>query len=44
MSKKRKLFDELIESVESMRDLREGKTTLRTHEIDELPPLEIDAT
>jgi len=43
MSKKRNLFNELLEGVESMRDHREGKITLRTHEVDELPPLEIDA-
>ena len=43
MSKKRKLFDELMEGVESMREQREGKITLRTHDIDELPPLEIEA-
>lgn len=43
MSKKRNLFNELIEGVESMRKHREGKITLRTHKIDELPPLEIDA-
>ena len=43
MSKKRKLFDELLEGIESMREQREGKITLRTHEVDELPPLEIDA-
>ena len=43
MSKKRKLFDELIEGVGSMREQREGKITLRTHEVDELPPLEINA-
>jgi len=43
MSKKRKLFDELIEGVDAMRQEREGKITLRTYERDELPPLEIDA-
>jgi putative transcriptional regulator len=43
MSKKRNLFNELMEGVESMRDHREGKITLRTHDVDELPPLEIDA-
>lgn len=39
---KRKLFDELVAGVESMRQVREGKITLRTHEVDDLPPLEID--
>ncbi len=43
MTKKRKLFDELMEGVDAMRDQREGKITLRTHEIADLPPLEIDA-
>jgi len=43
MSKKRKLFDELIDGVESMQQQRTGKTTLRTHQIEELPPLQIDA-
>ena len=43
MTKKRKLFDELIEGIDAMQDQREGKITLRTHEVDELPPLEIDA-
>jgi putative transcriptional regulator len=43
MTQKRKLFDELIEGVEAMREQREGKITLRTHEVDELPPLEIGA-
>ena len=41
--KKRKLFDELMNGVESMQHEREGKITLRTHEVDELPPLNIDA-
>ena len=41
--KKRKLFDELMVGVESMQHEREGKITLRTHEVDELPPLNIDA-
>lgn len=43
MSRKRKLYDELIEGVDSMRQQREGKITLRTHEVDDLPPLEVDA-
>ncbi len=43
MAKKRKLFDELMDGVESMQHERESKITLRTHEIDDLPPLEIDA-
>ena len=43
MTKKRKLFDELMYGVESMQQQREGKITLRTHEVDELPPLKVDA-
>ena len=43
MAKKRKLFDELMNGVESMQDEREGKITLRTHEVDDLPPLQVDA-
>ena len=43
MTKKRKLFDELMDGVSSMEQQRTGKITLRTHEIDDLPPLKIDA-
>ncbi len=43
MTKKRKLFDELMDGVESMQAQRAAKITLRTHEVDELPPLKIDA-
>lgn len=43
MTKKRKLFDELMDGVESIKQQREGKITLRTYEVDELPPLRIDA-
>ncbi|VAW66033.1 Antitoxin to RelE-like translational repressor toxin [hydrothermal vent metagenome] len=43
MVQKRKLFDELMDGVESMEQQRTGKITLRTHEIDDLPPLKIDA-
>ena len=43
MTQKRKLFDELMEGVESMEQQRTGKVTLRTHEIDDLPPLKVDA-
>ncbi len=42
MRKKRKLFDELMEGVKAMRKQRQGKITLRTHEIADLPRLEID--
>jgi putative transcriptional regulator len=43
MSKKRKLINELLQGVESMRDQRKEKLTLRTHAVEDLPPLEIDA-
>ncbi len=43
MTHKRKLFDELMDGVEAMRQERAGKITLRTHEIDDQPPLEMDA-
>ena len=43
MTQKRKLFDELMDGIESIEQQRTGKVTLRTHEIDDLPPLKIDA-
>ena len=43
MTKKRKLFDELMDGVDAMRREREGKITLRSHEVEDLPPLEVDA-
>ena len=43
MTKKRKLFEELMEGVDAMRQQREGKITLRSHEVEDLPPLEVDA-
>ena len=43
MTRKRNLYDELMDGVEAMRQQREGKVTLRTHEVEELPPLQIDA-
>jgi len=43
MSKKRKLFDELMGGIESMEQQREGKITLRTHEVENLAPLIVDA-
>ena len=42
MTKKRNLYDELMEGVDAMRKQRDGKVTLRTHEVEELPPLQID--
>ena len=43
MTKKRKLFDELMEGVDAMQQQRNGKITLRSHEVEDLPPLEVDA-
>lgn len=43
MTKKRKLFDELMEGVDAMKQQRQGKITLRSHEVEDLPPLEVDA-
>ena len=43
MTKKRKLFDELMDGVDSMGQQRTAKITLRTHEIEDLPPLNVDA-
>ena len=43
MKQKRKLFDELMEGVDAMQQQREGKITLRSHEVEDLPPLEVDA-
>ena len=43
MTKKCKLFDELMDGVDAMQRHREGKITLRSHEIEDLPPLKIDA-
>ena len=43
MTEKRKLFEELMEGVEAMQRQREGKITLRSHKVDDLPPLEVNA-
>ncbi len=43
MTKKRKLFDELMEGVDAMQQQRTGKITLGSHEIEDLPPLKVDA-
>ena len=43
MTKKRKLFDELIDGITAMQQQRVGKITLRTHEVEDLPPLDVDA-
>ena len=43
MSSKRKLIDELMRGVDAMRKQRQEKITLRTHEVTDNPPLEINA-
>lgn len=43
VKRKRVLFDELMDGIDAMRQEREGKITLRTHEIEDLPPVTIDA-
>jgi putative transcriptional regulator len=43
MTEKRKLFDELMEGVDAMQQQRKGKITLRSQEVEDLPPLEVDA-
>ena len=43
MKPKRRLFDELMEGVDAMREEREGKITLRSHQVEDLPPLEVGA-
>lgn len=43
MKQKRKLFDELMEGIDAMRAQHVGKITLRSHEVEELPPLAVDA-
>ena len=43
MKQKRRLFDELMDGVDAMQRQREGKITLRSHEVADLPPLEVDA-
>ncbi len=43
MTHKRKLVDELIDGVDAMAKQRHGKITLRTHEVENSPPLVVDA-
>ena len=43
MTTKRNLFAELMEGVDAMKRHREGKITLRTHEVGQRLPLAIDA-
>jgi putative transcriptional regulator len=40
---KRNLFAELMEGIDAMRRHREGKITLRSHEVEERPMLAVDA-
>ena len=43
MAGKRNLCNELLQGVDDMQQHREGKITLRSHEVEALPPLRIDA-
>ncbi len=43
MSNKRKLFDELMEGIDTLREQRRRKITLRTHSVKAMPLLGIDA-
>jgi len=43
MTGKRHLFAEMMDGVGAMQAQREGKVTLRTIEMDDLPPLRVDA-
>jgi putative transcriptional regulator len=43
MNTKRKLFDELMQGVDAMRRERQRKVTLKTHTVEDRPPLQIDA-
>jgi putative transcriptional regulator len=41
---KRRLLDELLEGAAAMRASRSGKITLRTHVVEELPPLAVSGS
>jgi putative transcriptional regulator len=43
MKQKCKLFDELMDGVDAMQQSREGNINLRSHALEDLPPLEVDA-
>jgi putative transcriptional regulator len=43
MKQKRNLFDELMQGIDAMREQREGKITLRSHEVEALPALEVSS-
>jgi putative transcriptional regulator len=42
-TKKRNIFGEMVEGLEAMREHREGKVTLRTHEFVQKPAPQVDA-
>jgi putative transcriptional regulator len=44
MTKKRRLFDDLMEGIADMRNFREGKITLRTHKVEARSVLSVDAS
>lgn len=44
MTTNRRLIDELIDGVNAMRASRAGKITLRTHVVEELPPLAVSGS
>ena len=44
MTSKRELLAELLEGVDAMRASRSGKITLRTHVVEELPPLALSSS
>lgn len=43
MKPKRKLFEELMDGVDAMGEQRQGKITLKTHVVEDRPPLQVDA-
>jgi len=43
MTARRQLFDELMDGIDAMQAHRKGKLTLRTTEMEALPPLTVDA-
>jgi putative transcriptional regulator len=43
VTRKRVLFNELLEGVEAFRQQREGKITLRSHDVAERSPLSVEA-
>ncbi len=42
MKAKRKLFEELMDGVDAMREQRQGNIMLKTHMVEDLPPLQVD--